>query len=195
MKKLNMIIVASAIFLCACKQKPVQSNYQVIPLPQEISMQNGESFILNKTTAITYPAGNEKMFKNAQFLAEYIAESTGYILPIAEQTNRKSIVLELGLESKNFEAYQLTVTNENIIINLDDNTMTIHTEKGRGIIENGDDFTVPEIYNYLKPNEINKYDFYSALYELCGVFLLADCVFETISINNEKKSVVDIHFS
>ena len=56
------------------------------------------------------------MFKNAQFLAEYIAESTGYILPIAEQTNRKSIVLELGLESKNFEAYQLTVTNENIII-------------------------------------------------------------------------------
>lgn len=87
------------------------------------------------------------------------------------------------------------ISNENIIINLDDNTMTIYTEKGRGIIENGDDFTVPEIYNYLKPNEINKYDFYSALYELCGVFSLADCVFETIRVNNEKKSVADVHFS
>lgn len=118
MKKLNMIIVASAIFLCACKQKLVQSDYQVIPLPQEISMQDGKSFILNKTTTITYPAGNEKMMQNAQFLAEYIAESTGYTLPIfgVEQTNRKSIVLELGLESENFEAYQLTVTNENIVI-------------------------------------------------------------------------------
>ncbi len=87
------------------------------------------------------------------------------------------------------------VSNENIIINLDDNTMTIHSEKGICIIENGDDFTVPEIYNYLKPQEINNYDFYSALYELCGVFSLADCVFETISINNEKKSVADVHFS
>ena len=86
-------------------------------------------------------------------------------------------------------------TDERIIINLDNNTMQICSENGGLIIDNGENFTVPEIYNYLKPQDINKYDFYSALYELCGVFSLADCIFETISVNNEKKSVTDVHFS
>ncbi|MBR5470277.1 MAG: family 20 glycosylhydrolase [Paludibacteraceae bacterium] len=116
MKHLKVILFASLILFSACKQKTVQCNYLVVPLPQEISSQDGESFILNRTTTITYPENNEKMLQNAKFLAEYIAETTGYELSIAEQTNRKSIVLELGLEHDNFEAYQIVVTNENIIV-------------------------------------------------------------------------------
>ncbi len=84
---------------------------------------------------------------------------------------------------------------ERIVIDLDNNVMEICGENKKTIINNGEDFVVPEIYNYLKPETINKYDFYSALYELCGVFSLADGVFETISMNNEKKSVTDVHFS
>lgn len=84
---------------------------------------------------------------------------------------------------------------ERIVIDLDNNAMEICGENKKTIINNGEDFVVPEIYNYLKPEAINKYDFYSALYELCGVFSLADGVFETISMNNEKKSVTDVHFS
>lgn len=87
------------------------------------------------------------------------------------------------------------VSDEKIVINLDENTMTVNNGNGSYILQSGDDFIVPEIYDYLKPKEIDKYDFYSALYELCGVFSLADCVFESISINNEKKSVADVHFS
>ncbi len=84
---------------------------------------------------------------------------------------------------------------ERIVIDLDNNVMEICGDNKKTIINNGEDFVVPEIYNYLKPETINKYDFYSALYELCGVFSLADGVFETISMNNEKKSVTDVHFS
>lgn len=84
---------------------------------------------------------------------------------------------------------------EGIIIDLDNNVMEISYENEKMTINNGEDFTVPEIYNYLKPESINKYDFYSALYELCGVFSLAEGIFETINMNNEKKSVTDVHFS
>lgn len=116
MKHFKVIMIASMILLTACKQEAVQSDYQVVPLPQEISMQEGKSFFLNRTTTITYPADNEKMKKNAEFLANYIAESTGYTLPIDEKTNRKAIVLELGLVSNNAEAYQLSVDKDKIVI-------------------------------------------------------------------------------
>ncbi len=116
MKQLKTMLIASAMVFTACNQKPVQSSYEVIPLPQEIVTQEGESFILNKTTTITYPAANEKMKQNAQFLSDFIAQSTDYNLAIAEETNKKSIALELGLESDNAEAYQMTVTNERITI-------------------------------------------------------------------------------
>ena len=61
MKHLKVILFASLILFSACKQKTVQCNYQVVPLPQEISSQDGESFILNRTTTITYPENNEKI--------------------------------------------------------------------------------------------------------------------------------------
>lgn len=86
-------------------------------------------------------------------------------------------------------------TDEKIVIDLDNNIMRFYSDMDENIIENGEEFIVPEIYNYLKPQSIDKYDFYSALYELCGVFCLADCNFETIWINNEKKSVTAVHFS
>ncbi|MBO5332671.1 MAG: hypothetical protein J6B37_00980 [Clostridia bacterium] len=128
--------------------------------------------------------------------AQRLCEYSSTLTIVTDKTEKYNSVCEEITENTGLcPILKNNVSNENIIINLDDNTMTIHSEKGTGIIENGDDFTVPEIYNYLKPQEINKYDFYSALYELCGVFSLADCVFETISINNEKKSVADVHFS
>ncbi len=85
--------------------------------------------------------------------------------------------------------------DERVIIDLDDNVMQICSDDKNILINSGEDFIVPEIYNYIKPESINKYDFYSALYELCGVFSLADCVFEIIRMDNEKKSVADVHFS
>ena len=62
-------------------------------------------------------------------------------------------------------------------------------------ISSGDDFTVPEIYEKLLQDGANKYEFYSAVYELCGVFSLGESIFDTIIVDNEKKRVKDIHFS
>lgn len=70
--------------------------------------------------------------------------------------------------------------------------MTVTSEKSCVNITSGCDFTVPEIYEKLLPENTDKYAFYSALYELCGVFSLGDCVFETITVNNEKITLSEL---
>lgn len=70
--------------------------------------------------------------------------------------------------------------------------MTVSDEKSCINITCGCDFTVPEIYERLLPENTDKYTFYSALYELCGVFALGECVFETITVNNKKISLCDL---
>lgn len=62
-------------------------------------------------------------------------------------------------------------------------------------ISTGSDIKAPDIYEHLLPEGVDAYDFYSALYELCGVFELENCIFETLTVNNEKKRAEDIHFS
>ena len=82
-----------------------------------------------------------------------------------------------------------------IKINTDKGTMTIFNNNENINISSGVDFTVPSAYENLLPGGVDKYDFYSALYELCGVFSLGEGIFNIITVNNEKKSVQDILFS
>ncbi len=85
--------------------------------------------------------------------------------------------------------------NSRIKINCDKNQMTIRCENRCYVLNCGSEFTVPEIYRKLLPNGVNKYDFYSALYELCGIFTLDELCFENIMVNNEKKSVSTLSFT
>lgn len=85
--------------------------------------------------------------------------------------------------------------DKDVKINTDTNIMTIRTSVELINISSGENFSVPSIYESLLPDGVSEYDFYSALYELCGVFSLGECVFENLIINNEKKRREDIHFS
>ena len=70
--KLNCIIAAlccCAFFSCTQNE---QANYQVIPLPQDITMTDGGSFMLDNSVQIIVPKDNSKMMRNAQFLSEYV---------------------------------------------------------------------------------------------------------------------------
>lgn len=50
-------------------------------------------------------------------------------------------------------------------------------------------FDFPKQYCTLKPQGIEKYKFAAALYELCGVFSLGECRFNSVVLNGEKKSI------
>lgn len=87
---------------------------------------------------------------------------------------------------------QATSGDAQVKIDLNRCVMTLTGEKECINITEGFDFTVPEIYEKLLPANTDKYTFYAALYELCGVFSLGECFFETITVNNEKISLCDL---
>ena len=110
------IIALVIMFLSSCKQCVKEASYQVVPLPQEILPQDGANFIMSPKTVVVFPADNEKMKRNAEFLVEYLAQSVDYKLKISDVETSNNIVLKLGLENENPEAYQLTVTLDQITI-------------------------------------------------------------------------------
>lgn len=93
------------------------ADYEVIPLPGEIIVSEGAAFTLSSATKIIFPEGNEKMQRNAAFLSEYLEISTGIRPAITTATSEQNaIILSLGLDHENSEAYRIAVTGETIRI-------------------------------------------------------------------------------
>lgn len=109
-------IIALAV---ACAQPKAAAPYDVVPMPQEISLVEGaEPFVLDRCVCISYPQGDELLKRNAEFLSEYIAQSTGYELKVVEQDAcaGKTIELALNAEVVAPEGYVLTVAAEGVKI-------------------------------------------------------------------------------
>ena len=115
-KLLGCLFLAGLVASCASKYS--QADYQVVPLPQHIASNEGEPFRLDANVVIIYPKGNEKMQRNAEFLAEYLKTATGKDFPVqTNAANGQSVIsLELGLENANPESYRLRVTDKRISI-------------------------------------------------------------------------------
>ena len=110
-------LLALTGFISSCNDKETTANYQVIPLPQEITTAQSQPFTLNGSVKIIYPEGNEKMQRNAQFLANYLKKATGKDYAVEAGTEGKgAILLKLGMESENPEAYQLSVNADGVTI-------------------------------------------------------------------------------
>jgi hexosaminidase len=94
-----------------------EANYEVVPLPKEITKETGEAFTLTSSTKIIYPDGNDKMKRNAEFLAEYISIATGIKTSLDTETqDENAIILSTGLESDNSEAYKIVVNSKAITV-------------------------------------------------------------------------------
>lgn len=121
MRKLNHALLASALALaCASCTAEKEANYQVIPLPQEVSLTQGNPFKLNENVLIAYPENNALLQRNAEFLSEYIQQATNYApktkaIAAGEQV-KNAIVLGLDPGIANKEGYVLTTTPEGISI-------------------------------------------------------------------------------
>ena len=101
----------------------------------------------------------------------------------------------LTLEKGVCPLIQEKIADSTVKIDLDANLMTIKTSKDYLNIKNGEEFILHNIYENLLCDGVDKYDFFSALYELCGVFSIGDSIFENIEVNNEKKLVKHIQFA
>lgn len=90
----------------------------IIPAPREIKMENGrQPFVLTSSTEIVYPRGNEKMQRNAAFLASYIKLLTGTTVKLsATDHGGHAIILALDDAVQQREGYELQVSSERILL-------------------------------------------------------------------------------
>ncbi len=113
---LGLLTISGILF--SCSSGPLKTaDYQIVPLPQEIKTTQGEAFVLSDGVKILYPQENEMMKRNADFLVEYVNQMTGKNLKSEVGTEgKKAIILSLGLNSENKEAYQIKVDKSSVII-------------------------------------------------------------------------------
>lgn len=121
MKKIyGICLLISAFLLASCGdngKEAVEANYDVVPLPNEMTLSEGDAFILTRTTRIVYPEGNAKMQRNAEFLSEFLEISTGRKLEVtSEYAARNAILLDIDGEIGQSEAYRITVKKDLIQI-------------------------------------------------------------------------------
>lgn len=122
MKRIKQLITTMAIVLLAVScntggTTTTEANFEVVPLPNEIAMQEGTPFALSANTFVVYPDGNEKMQRNAEFLVEYLDLSTGIKPAVTTDAHgQNAVILSTGLENENPEAYRITVNEQMIMI-------------------------------------------------------------------------------
>ena len=112
---MGLTMLGAMLFSCSSEVK--EASYEVIPLPQSISMNaQGSPFVLSDGTKVLYPQGNELLKKNAEFLVQYVKEQTGKQLVAEEGSEGKGILLKLGQPTDNKEGYQLEVSADGVVI-------------------------------------------------------------------------------
>ena len=118
LKKLFIAAASCAMLftVTSCKSDPAKADFNIIPIPMEITAVEGEAFIMDANTPICYPAGNAQLKRNAEFLSQYIEQITGHKLQCIEGESNNAIILSEGLDNKNPEAYKLSVSADGITI-------------------------------------------------------------------------------
>ncbi|MBQ8958244.1 MAG: family 20 glycosylhydrolase [Bacteroidales bacterium] len=114
MNKLSILCIA-ALLLSACTKSIPQADYDIIPQPKEVRLEDGKSFMLQPSTIIHYEEGLER---EAQFLSEYVNDITSFAMDVqAYQGQPDGIVLKVVPENfDQAEAYEINITPEQITI-------------------------------------------------------------------------------
>ena len=108
----------ASLFFASCSSgEMIKADYEVVPMPLELKSTEQSPFVLKNGVTVYYTAGNEMMKRNADFLASYVKDQTGIELKTMEgDGSNEGIILQLGLENENPEAYELKVTDKNVVI-------------------------------------------------------------------------------
>lgn len=115
MRRLFFILLACAVIPCLAA--PVMTaDYNVVPLPNSVTMTGDKPFELTPSTTVAYPEGNKDMERNAQFLARYVNDATGMTLSVVPGKAKKGIRLVLDKKVSGEEAYTIMVDKKGVTI-------------------------------------------------------------------------------
>lgn len=107
--------MASLLAVLAVMVNAQWADFHVIPQPQQVAVTTGaRPFVLDRSVEVITPVTDESMQRNAQFLRQYVAQTSGIAL---SGGGRRCIVLRCDLNDRNPEAYCLRVTCDTVEIN------------------------------------------------------------------------------
>lgn len=115
MRRLFFILLACAVIPCLAASV-MTADYDVVPLPNSVTMTGGEPFELTPSTTVAYPEGNKDMERNAQFLARYVNDATRMTLSVVPGKAKKGIRLVLDKKVSGEEAYTIMVDKKGVTI-------------------------------------------------------------------------------
>ncbi len=117
-KKFLLMVVSTVVSLggVSAANERGAADYNVVPLPREVSLSKGGEFVVTENTRIAYPEGNELLEKDARFLRDYIADLTSLQLTVTTEKVKNAITLKLNPKIQNKEGYVLTVNKKGVSI-------------------------------------------------------------------------------
>lgn len=99
-----------------CQAETLTGTFQVIPQPKQVAENADHVFLLSPDTKITYPEGNAKMKRNAEFLSSYIQKLTQQKLSLTTQESAHAIELTLSHTVENSEGYEIHVSESQVLV-------------------------------------------------------------------------------
>ncbi len=192
-----------------CSKRLIVNGNIKIPNKKELGIFKS-NLLYNKVfqNTILQILANNKINKNPQHIVIYDknAKCIDFTIKLVKYASKLTVVTENKdkymkvcddiLEDTGLCISLLSEFNGGKIkIDTDRNVASIDTRDGFLNITNAENLMANDIYKKLILKGIDEYNFYSALYELCGVFSLGECIFEIITVNNEKKHIDTVTFS
>ncbi len=118
----SILFMALTAFSPAFAMATAKADYDVVPLPRSIQLKGGKPFTLDGSTQIAVTNADPKLRKNAELLAGYLKDLTGFEVPVLQEVlpggkrGENLILLSTELLSENPEAYEITVTPDIVMI-------------------------------------------------------------------------------
>lgn len=105
-------IFVSLFCLCVSAKTLHTADWQVIPLPKQVTATGGQPFVLSAKTTVFYADGDAKQKRNAEFLASYIKEMTGIGVTTTTRMSSNQIRLSIASLQGGNEAYRMKVNKK-----------------------------------------------------------------------------------
>lgn len=99
MKKLFLTLIALVIFAGNFSVWAQRANYQIIPLPKQVEVDDTQTFTLQSGMGIAFDASNPEILRNAQFLRDWVEQSTGIKLLTTPNDQKAAIRLVIGMNA------------------------------------------------------------------------------------------------
>lgn len=104
MKKFYLSLIALAACVCSLTAAEHRADYNVIPLPKEVTVDDAHVFTLQPGMGIAYDANNEEVCRNARFLRDWVEEMTGIELLLTPGDYKAAVKLTLGISTNKGES-------------------------------------------------------------------------------------------